>query len=229
MSALPAQFVEELDDDLQESVQPNDTTTLAASLKQTDVTSLIAYMERKDKRNEKDRENHRKLMAEQLAAESKKTLHAIDTVRELAQANKQCQDRNDQLSQALMSNQAQVTANQAQLASSIASLQSMLQSNPQGSQVQQSQVQPLQSVAPQPKPKRGYKRKASDSMTPMERERVVASRLNRNELIEKIKQSGLKTKDRDDNIVVYTNFDGFYKDGSRWSKDAMINLLYPLR
>mgnify|MGYP001428218621 CR=1 FL=1 len=32
-----------------------------------------------------------------------------------------------------------------------------------------------------------------------------------------------------DNIVVYTNFDGFYKDGSRWSKDAMINLLYPLR
>lgn len=222
MSTLPAQFIEELDDDssqVQDSAQQNDTTTLAESLKQTDLTSLIAYMERKDKRNEKDRENNRKLMAEQMAAESKKTQHAIDTVRELAQANKQCQDRNDQLTQSLMSNQVQVTANQAQLAAAIASLQSNIQSQPQAPQ----------SVTTGPKPKRAYKRKATDSMSQTEIERRTVSRLNRNELIEKIKQSGVKTKDRDDNIVVYTNFDGFYKDGSRWSKDAMINLLYPLR
>lgn len=222
MSTLPSQFIEELDDDssqVQDSAQQNDTTTLAASLKQTDLTSLIAYMERKDKRNEKDRENNRKIMAEQMAAESKKTQHAIDTVRELAQANKQCQDRNDQLAQSLMSNQVQVTANQAQLAAAIASLQSNIPSQPQAPQ----------SVTTGPKPKRAYKRKATDSMSQTEFERRTVSRLNRNELIEKIKQSGVKTKDRDDNIVVYTNFDGFYKDGSRWSKDAMINLLYPLR
>ena len=213
MSTLPAQFIEELDDDsskVQDSVQQNDTTTLAASLKLTDLTSLIAYMERKDKRN-----------AEQMAAESKKTQHAIDTVRELAQANKQCHDRNDQLTQSLMSNQVQVTANQAQLAAAIASLQSKIQSQPQS--------QPPQSVTTGPKPKRAYKRKATDSMSQTEIERRTISRLNRNELIQKIKQSGMKTKDRDDNIVVYTNFDGFYKDGSRWSKDAMINLLCPLR
>ena len=222
-------FVEELNDDYthDDTMQPNDnaaqlkeTTTLGASLPQTDITPLIAYMERESKRKERERDKDRKLAAEQLAEESKKTAHAIDAMKLLC-------NKNAQLTQDLLSAQAQTTSDQTQLATSIAtaiqsSLQSVFQSNSQSMQQQQS-------VPVHTKPKRAYKRKASDAMTPTERERVVASRLNRNELIEKIKQSGLKTKDRDNNIVIYTNFDGFYKDGSRWSKDAMINLLYPLR
>lgn len=214
MSTLPSEFVEELDDDYSDAVQQNDntaqpkvTTSVGASLPQTDLAPLIAYMERESKRK-----------AEQLATESKKTAHAIDGMKALC-------DKCVQLSQDLLSARAQTTSDPTQLATAIATaIQSTLQSNPQTSQ-----PQAQQSVNTGPKPKRVYKRKATDSMTPTERERIVASRLNRNELIEKIKQSGLKTKDRDDNLVVYTNFDGFYKDGSRWSKDAMINLLYPLR
>ena len=65
MSTLPSQFVEELDDDYSHDdiVQPNDsaaqpkeTTTLGASLAQTDLTPFIAYMERESKRKERERD-----------------------------------------------------------------------------------------------------------------------------------------------------------------------------
>lgn len=50
-------------------------------------------------------------------------------------------------------------------------------------------------------------------------------KLKRNELIEKVKGSGITDVDKDGNPYDYTTFDGLFHDGKRFTKEDLITLL----